>query len=284
VEEDMETRDTRILYDWSSDAHQPADGMALRLFPEDGSIPLAFRTNNEGYTGGRLPADSYQALAFNTEVEGVELTDTTDYEGAMAHALPQEGMPLIDGLPLMRPVGWLYAAYDGALRVTSAVGTEEHHLAVHPLSAHIQVNITNLTSTPLDSVRCLLRGLVLSRQLCGGTAHFDEGMGAYRLEEAFDADGRAAGVVPCLGVYNPNPTGSLLRYDNLCTLDLIFPSHVVVRKEISLSEQLVEAMGGDDLSVAIAINLKLEGDLGGNLHVDVNVSPWEAGDEIHWGV
>jgi hypothetical protein len=282
VEQTLITRLTRIIYDWSPElTDRPDNGMLLRLFADNSDTLITVRTPAEGYDGD-IPGGNYHLLAFNTDISGAQLTDTASYERATVRALVSVPGTPADPAPRLQTVAPVYAINDPAFAVETRNGVQVFHEPVRVLSDTIQIEVLNYTENDFASFSATLRGAVLSRRLVDGGGNFSEGMGAYLISADFDAVRTASMRVPCLGLFNPAPSGSNYRYHN--SIDLLITGRDGRQwlRTMDLSSLLATAMGGADLSPTLQIRIKLTTDNFGNLTVGLQVADWVNGGSTNW--
>ncbi|MDR0989519.1 MAG: hypothetical protein LBM06_08730 [Prevotellaceae bacterium] len=277
----------RVAYEWEAGIQQPAGGILLRLFPKSNGEPLSYETASTGYEGSDFTAGFFRLLAVNPHPKGVRLVNTFDYERASAEALTLDGIPAVEvrgtrqeaGDLLIQPAEQVYCAWDDALLIDSDPHNEEDVQTVSyqmsDFSRPVILHITNHTQRTAENISFRLRGLALSRRLAGGGANINEGTGSMDFGTSFAGD-EATVTIPCLGIYNPDPTHQgVNRYRNEMHIVVNFADGGKMGNVVDITDQISQNMGDFDVSIRLELGIDLQQHTDGSIQAKVTVSHWD---------
>jgi hypothetical protein len=278
-----------IIYDWQHSADVfdlSGEGMKAIFYPDNGAYKgLESQTSYEGFVG-TLEACTYRFLAYTADSKNISFQNDKVYELATANAVVQEVDNSNPAQPdtLLLPAEAAYSASSNLLDITD--GMVIRHVPVLNISGNVYIKIINHTGHELRSAFGRMRGLVRTRKLAGGESIFAMGTGASDFSGDFATTAvnvlpEVNATIPCLGVFNPDPTGTG-HYRYYGTMDLyITESDGTVHRarNVDLSEAISQLIpDGYDSSLSLILTLTINSL--DDIQVDVAINDWTNGGDL----
>lgn len=244
----------RIILDWRDNT--PTDATGFVFYNNDGSAPLYYGGNSNGFEG-RLPAGTYSVAIFNTDAAGAKaeygLGYSTDYFHAMerTRAVPQ---------------------YIGVIDNVFGCGIEElvvpkSHIGVESTATPVNyVKKVDFTIDPrnvqnIDFLTVCLSGVVYSVRITSGE-QADADATIVIDDTDYDAAAqRYKARVTVFGFSGTNETWVTVNYDD-------------GNKEDTIPKDITQEIK-DSGEAGIEINLDLQLESGEEIGMNVKVLPWD---------
>ena len=147
-----------VDFDWQMAMGADPEGMTLILFPADGNSRL-WRFDISGCEGGEIELLSgvYNVLAYNSDLPGVNFTDTDNFDRYSACARSA-------GDSITSPTGMLYAAHLSSARLfNTGEGLPSITLTPDSLSTLYHIRVDSVSGTErIKTASALIKGIANS--------------------------------------------------------------------------------------------------------------------------